>query len=124
MENQTRNGLIAVAFTLSLVAGGVYLYRKYNGASENGNEENFNELINNLGGSVKPDKNMILTVPFNDKKNIANFYNNSRVVVFENNKAILKGNYYKGGKRITLDGGVKNVSSESVYENLNNLMIK
>ncbi len=125
MEQQTRNGLIAVGATILLVGTSIFIYRRFNPVIKNGNVENFNNLLTNLGGEIKPDKNMIASVPFNDKKNIAQFYNNGRVIIFEGAKIVLRGNYIDGGKTITVDGAPeKQVSSSSVYENINNLITK
>ncbi len=127
METETRNGLIAVFLTIGAVVGVVLLYRKYYPANKDGNQENFAQLTTNLGG-IKPDKNMIITIYFNDKKNTAYFYNNGRVIIFAGGKPVLRGNYSNGGKTIILDADVnadrKEASSESVYENLNNIIIK
>ena len=130
MEVATRNGLIAVGVTVLVVGGGFLLYRKYSSGdsfdwsfqgqssgADKASEENFSELLKNL--AVKATNENSVVVPFNTQKDIARFYNNNRVVIFNGvTKAeIMKGTYSEGGKSIQIDGG-KNSYNISVYKNL------
>ncbi len=127
MEVQTRNGLIAVGITMGLLTAGYLIYEHF--TKDVGNNEfkdNFDSLQSNIG--IKAGKDNIVVVPFNVQnntpKNLAQFYSNDRVIIFNNltKLPILKGSYSNGGKNIKTDNGIEAVSS-SVYTNLS-LLIK
>jgi hypothetical protein len=124
MDNVTKNGLIAVGITFGIVVGGYYIIQHIKKGSPKGSaEENFKSLQTNL--NVQPNSDGIVVVDFNDKKNIAQFYNNNRIIIFDaKSKAVMvKGTYSEGGKIINLDnGGLLNNSS--VYTNLLNSIKK
>lgn len=111
---------IGVLFFVGLTAtiGGLFWYNK-NKKSNGGNEDdidNFQLLINNIG--LKPNKDNVVIANFNSNNNMAQFYINGRVIVFDKSKNIVtRGKYTDGGKNIILDNG-KNISSGSVWDNL------
>ena len=60
----------------------------------------------------------IVVYTFNNSKNKAQFYNNNRVFIFDNdNKIILKGSYQNGGRKIIIDNG-KTIESNDINNNL------
>jgi hypothetical protein len=62
--------------------------------------------------------NGVLLVSFNNSINKAQFYNNNRVFIFDQNNNILKkGSYLIGGRKIVLDSGT-HLESNIVIENL------
>jgi len=62
--------------------------------------------------------NDVLLVSFNNSINKAQFYNNNRVFIFDQNNNILKkGSYLIGGRKIVLDSGT-HLESNIVIENL------
>jgi hypothetical protein len=83
--------------------------------------DNFNQVQSNL--SVNANANGIVSVKFNGNKNVANFYNNNRVIIGTVGKSgyLKKGTYSNGGKTIVLDGG-KTITSGSVWQNLNSTL--
>ena len=114
MEKKNINGLIAVGITLSIAGLGYYflVYKKKDG-------NNFENLLTNLGTNVKPNKDNVVSVKFNADKNLAQFYTNNRVVIFDNatKKVLNKGSYSDGGKAINMDDG-KSAYTDSVWGNL------
>lgn len=114
--NSNTKGAIVVGLALGAVGLAYYflVYKKDDSAYEQ--FDNFNSLQNNIG--LKANKDDIVVAPFNDKKNIAQFYKNNRVIIFDSNKKIVvKGSYSNGGYNMTLDNG-KEINSNSVWENL------
>jgi hypothetical protein len=60
----------------------------------------------------------IVVYTFNNSKNKAQFYNNNRVFIFDNNNKILvKGSYQNGGRKIIIDNG-KIIESNDINNNL------
>lgn len=114
MDKKNINGLIAVGITLGIAGIGYYflVYKKKDG-------NNFEDLLINLGSTVKPNKDNIVSVKFNADKNLAQFYTNNRVVIFDNatKKVLNKGTYSDGGKTINMDDG-KSANTNSVWGNL------
>ncbi len=90
------------------------------GSAPSSNADNFTMLVKNLGGSIKPDSNGVVSVPFNSSKYQAQFYNNGRVIIFDavSKNRILAGNYTNGGFSMKMENG-KTVNNASVYTNLN-----
>jgi len=67
---------------------------------------------------IASESNGILICSFNNSKNKAQFYNNNRVFIFDNNnKIILKGSYQNGGRKIIIDNG-KTIESNDINNNL------
>ena len=97
---------------LFLLAGGVLLYVLKNKAS------NFDQLKANLNIQANTP---VIKYPYNGGKNFAQFYNNDRVVFFDNatKKRILAGKYTNGGKTFLLDNGIS-LANNDVLTNLNN----
>jgi len=122
MNNNTK-GAIAVGVTLGVVGLAYYflVYKKDGNGQGDAYSglDNFNSLQTNLG--LKAGKDNVLIVPFNEKKNTAQFYTNNRVVFFDNNKVVVKGSYANGGQSISLDGG-REVSGGSVWQNLRDVI--
>lgn len=115
MTSNTK-GAIVVGLALGAVGLAYYflVYKKDESAYDQ--FDNFKSLQNNIG--LKPNNDDVVIAPFNDKKNFAQFYKNNRVIIFDSNKNILaKGSYSNGGYNITLDNG-KEISSNSVWDNL------
>ncbi len=81
---------------------------------------NFDSLQKNLNLKAK---NGVVIVPFNGGKNVANFYNNNRVILFATGQSgvLKKGTYSNGGLTFVIDGG-KTISSGSVWVNLINAL--
>lgn len=66
--------------------------------------------------------NDIVTIPYNNGKNKAQFYKNRRVFFFDsNNKRINSGVYSMGGSTIKLDNGTEITDTSSVYGVLNKI---
>lgn len=118
MNNNTK-GAIAVGITLGVVGLAYYflVYKKEN--SGGGSGDNFNSLQDNLG--FQKTKFDSVTVKFNDGKNVADFFKNNRVWIYNLNKDVKSngksGTYSDGGKTIKLDSG-KEIVSGSVFSNL------
>jgi|LakMenEpi03Aug12_release.lakeMendotaPanAssembly.Ray.scaffolds.fasta_scaffold1177262_1 hypothetical protein len=117
--NKNTKGIIAVGITLGVVGLAYYflVYKKDN--SGGGSGDNFNSLQDNLGfPKTKLDS---VTVKFNDGKNVADFFKNNRVWIYNLNKDVKSngkaGTYSDGGKTIKLDSG-KEIVSGSVFSNL------
>ena len=117
--NKNTTGIIAVGITLGVVGLAYYflVYKKDN--SGGGSGDNFNSLQDNLGfPKTKLDS---VTVKFNDGKNVADFFKNNRVWIYNLNKDVKSngkaGTYSDGGKTIKLDSG-KEIVSGSVFSNL------
>jgi hypothetical protein len=117
--NKNTKGIIAVGITLGVVGLAYYflVYKKDN--SGGGSGDNFNSLQDNLGfPKTKLDS---VTVKFNDGKNVADFFKNNRVWIYNLNKDVKSngkaGTYSDGGKTIKLDSG-KEIVSGSVFYNL------
>lgn len=131
MEAATRNGLIAVGITIAVVGGGYLIYKKFFDTPE-GNEEfqdNFAQLQTNLGKKANSDNVVVVSfnVQNNVPKNMASFYDNDRVIIFDSNKKkIMSGVYSDGGKVIRIDSsyGGKQSYNKDVYANLNLLIEK
>ncbi|MFW9952378.1 MAG: hypothetical protein ACFFKA_19845 [Candidatus Thorarchaeota archaeon] len=82
---------------------------------------NYSALKYNLGANKKVFRDRT-QVKFNNFRNIADFFTNNRVIIYNNNgKVIKKGSYSKGGKTIKLDNG-KVITSGSVWGNLLNTL--
>lgn len=117
MDNNAK-GAIAVGITFGVVGLAYYflVYKKQNGGSS---VDNFNSLQDNLGfPKTKFDS---VTVKFNEGKNVADFFKNNRVWIYNLNKDVKSnakaGTYSDGGKTIKLDSG-KEINSGSVFSNL------
>jgi hypothetical protein len=82
---------------------------------------NFEALQKNL--NTKAGKNGVVSVKFNGGKNVADFYNNNRVIIgtFGVSGYLKKGSYSNGGLAFNIDGG-KTISSSSVWTNLVNAL--
>jgi hypothetical protein len=122
MDNN-KKGIIAVAISLGVVGLAYYFLvaRKKSFLSDSEEtvyyNDNFNSAVTNTGG-LKPNKDGVLIVNFNDAKNFAQFYTNNRVIIFDADKNIIaRGTYSNGGKTIKLDSG-KEITSGSVFGNL------
>lgn len=120
--------------TIFLISGAILLtgislwaYDKYKNSdlekSPDSPGNNFDALLKNLGAAGKVDSKGAVPVVFNDKNNLAVFYNNNRVIIFESGmmgtapNQIAKGSYSNGGLIITIDGK-QPVTSGSVFSNL------
>jgi len=105
--------LLGTGIALALV-GAYLLFRK---------KSNYELIKKNLGDNIH-EKDDIITVPFNDGKNQAQFYKNNRVIIFDNKESvILRGNYSDGGKVISIDNG-KTIKGGSVWNNLLSVLKK
>jgi hypothetical protein len=112
-------GIIAVAIVGVLgFIGYKYFYKKYllkNPVSLS--DDNFALLQKQLG--KVPNKEGVIVVTFNDGKNIAQYYNNNRVIIFDNTKKpavrIKSGAYSMGGYNIKLDGGREITNTSSAF---------
>ncbi len=135
-----KKGVLYISVGLLLTGTGIWLYEKYGsktggggsvfGIPGFGGNPNYDALLKNLGGNVKPDSNGVISVTFNGQNNRAQFYTNDRVVIFNAGimgtapQVVAKGSYSNGGLTISLDGKSP-VSSSSVFANLlNSLKIK
>lgn len=99
----------------AVISGGIYVYKTF----FKGNS-NFKDLQKNLNANANSQG--IIIIPFNSQKNKAQFYDNNRVVFFDDKDVVIaKGSYSDGGKTITLDSG-KSVTGSSVYTNLINVI--
>ncbi len=118
-----KKGVIAVGASLLILGLGYFGYQFYLGSFRKTDiNKNFLDLQDNLG--LKPNSDNILVTKFNEGKNIAQFYSNNRVFVFDANKNVLaKGTYINGGKKIVLDGGFT-IESGSVFGNLLDILKK
>ncbi len=116
METQTKNGLIVTGVVALVVVGSYFGYKHFFPDAGNTDfADNYAQAQTNL--NVKAGKGGIV-IPFNNKKNKAQFYDNGRIVIFNDKGAIVKkGTYSDGGKTIAIDNG-KTVSSGSVFGNL------
>lgn len=122
MDNN-KKGIIAVAISLGVV-GLAYYFLVHKSGSDSGestSNDNFNSAVTNTG--LKANKDGVLVVNFNyegkNAKNFAQFYTNNRVIIFDADKNVVaKGTYSDGGKTIKLDSG-KEITSGSVWGNLN-----
>ena len=107
--NNNAKGAIVVGVVLGAVGLAYYfLVYKKDGKGEGdaySDLDNFTSLQTNLGlKDVNNDG--VISVPFNNEKNKAQFYKNNRVFFFDkNNKVVAKGSYSNGGQSITLDNG-------------------
>ena len=113
------NGIIAIV-ALGIVGFFGYRYLSKKGIfkrAESITDDNFALLQKQTG--ISANANGVVVIPFNNKKNKAQFYSNSRIVIFDNTKnppvIIKKGNYSMGGYNITLDGGKDIMNTSSVY---------
>lgn len=83
---------------------------------------NFELICFNL--KAKPNENNIVSVYFNDGKNIANVYSNGRFFVYNSLKQfITKGSYKEGGKELYPDYGTPYKSS-NVLNNFKGILPK
>ena len=117
--DSNKKGIIAVAISLGVV-GLAYYFLVHKSDSDSGEtvyyNDNFNSAVTNTG--LKPNKDGVLIVNFNDAKNFAQFYTNNRVIIFDADKNVIaRGTYSNGGKTIKLDSG-KEITSGSVFGNL------
>lgn len=111
--NANQKGALAVGITLGVVGLAYYFFIYRKKGSDN---PNFEDLQTNMG--IKANKDNVVVAPFNKGENLAQFYTNNRVIIFNKNKnVILKGSYSNGGTSITLDNG-KEISGGSVWQNL------
>lgn len=85
-----------------------------------------NNLMKKLGSGARLKDNQVFA-PFNSNKNIAVFYSNGRFSVFkigeEKKGYLIKGSFKNDGLSLLPDNG-KQISSGSVWTNLNMLPIK
>ena len=120
MDNN-KKGIIVAAVSLGVVGLAYYFLvaRKKSFLSDSKTvyyNDNFNSAVTNTG--LKPNKDGVLIVNFNDAKNFAQFYTNNRVIIFDADKNVIaRGTYSNGGKTIKLDSG-KEITSGSVFGNL------
>ncbi len=122
MLTQNQKGAIAVGSVFLVIGLGYFGYKLYSNHPLTNHQKNFLDLQNNLG--LKPNSDNVIVTKFNEGKNIAQFYNNNRVFVFdENKKSIAKGAYSNGGKKIVLDDGFS-IESGSVFGNLLGILKK
>ena len=126
-----KTGQVIFGITTALVVGGVIYFgfvRKYadgmtwydrvtKGGGDITGKENFELVADRLG--VAKSQTDRVKVLFNDGKNIAEFYNNDRLVIGKSigGTYIVKGSYANGGMKIKLDTG-KEIVSGSVWGNL------
>lgn len=84
-------------------------------------DDNF-ELLQKQSG-ISANTQGVVVIPFNDKKNKAQFYSNNRVVIFDTKKnppvVVKKGTYSMGGYNISIDGGKEITNTSSIYALLN-----
>jgi len=112
-------GIIAISI-LGIVGFFGYKYLSKKGilkSAESVVDDNFALLQTQLG--VKAGKEGVVTVPFNNKKNKAQFYSNNRVIIFDATKnppvRVKSGTYSQGGYNIKLDGGKDIMNTSSVW---------
>jgi hypothetical protein len=112
-------GIIAIS-VLGIIGflGYKYLSKKgILGSAKSIANDNFALLQKQL--PAKPNKDGVIVVPFNGKKNKAAFYSNNRVIIFDTTKnppvRIKSGIYSQGGYSITLDGGKDIMNTSSVW---------
>ena len=115
-------GIIAVS-AIGILGFVIYKYFTKKGilkTAESIVDDNFALLQSQL--PAKPNKDGVVVVPFNNKKNIAQFYTNNRVIIFDNTKKpavrIKSGTYSMGGYNIKLDGGKEITNTSSVWNAL------
>lgn len=122
-----KKGILFVSGAILLTGIGIWAYNKFKGGtttSDSGSsnfdhDANFALLRTNLGANVKPDSRGIIVIMFNNQKNKAQFYDNSRVIIFtKDNAKVASGTFLNGGKTIIIDGKTP-ITSTSVYDNLN-----
>jgi hypothetical protein len=120
--NSNTKGVIAVGITLGVIGLAYYLvsYKKSNKIVSG--SDNFEAVKANLGGKFDDSSDVAIT-KFNSDKNIAQFYKNNRLAIFDaNTKSLLKkGNYSDGGRIIQMDGGSE-LTNSSVWTNLINAL--
>jgi hypothetical protein len=118
--NNNAKGAIAVGITLGVVGLAYYflVYKKENSGSIS--DDNFTSLQDNLGFKTKTKFDSV-SVKFNEGKNVADFFKNNRVWIYNLNKDVKSngkaGTYSNGGLSIKLDSG-KEIVSGSVFSNL------
>ncbi len=117
-----QKGAIAVGSIFLVIGLGYFGYKLYSNHPITSSQKNFLDLQNNLG--LKPNSDNIIVTKFNEGKNIAQFYTNNRIFIFDENKNVVsKGTYFNGGKQIALDGGLT-VEGGSVFGNLLDILKK
>lgn len=121
--DKNAKGIIAIA-VLGIVGFFGYKYLSKKGIfkrAQSASDDNFALLQKQSGVLANADG--VVVIPFNNKKNKAQFYSNNRVIIFDNTKnppvVIKKGTYTMGGYNITLDGGKDIMNTSTVYGALN-----
>lgn len=116
-------GIIAVVVVgiLGFVGYKYFTKKGILGGAQSVADDNFALLQKQL--PAKADKNGVVSVPFNNNKNKAQFYSNNRVIIFDTTKTppvrVKSGTYSQGGYNITLDGGKDIMNTSSVWGALN-----
>lgn len=120
--NSNTKGVIAVGITLGVIGLAYYLVSYKKSTKSNSGEDDFELVKANLGGKFD-DSNDVAITKFNNDKNIAQFYKNNRLAIFDANtkKLLKKGSYSNGGKVIKMDGGSE-LTNSSVWTNLINAL--
>ena len=121
--NKTVGKIVFFTSLAAIATGIVLLVKRLNeDDSEDGSsgKQNFDALVKNLGTGVSA-KDGVVSIQFNNKQNLANFYNNNRIAVFKGKELLGKGTYMNGGKTINMDNG-KSATGASIYTNLNTIV--
>lgn len=120
--NSNTKGVIAVGITLGVIGLVYYLISQKKDEIKNSSGDDFELVKANLGGKFD-DSSDIAATKFNGDKNVAQFYKNNRLAIFDANtkKLLKKGDYSNGGKVIKMDGGTE-LTNSSVWTNLINAL--
>jgi hypothetical protein len=118
MEKNIKGIIAVVAVGVLGFVGYKYFTKKgiLSGA-QSAADDNFGLLQKQTG--IPVNSNGVVAIPFNDKKNKAQFYSNNRVIIFDTTKnppvRIKSGTYSQGGYNITLDSGKDIMNTSSVF---------
>lgn len=116
-----KKGILITGIVLLLTGTTLLIYQnsKKGGETPSPDNDNFDKVKTNLGSAGRHATDSSIDTSFNGNKNVAKFYNNSRVIIYTSaGKEISKGSYSNGGLTITIDGKDP-ITSASVFENLN-----
>jgi hypothetical protein len=128
--NKNTKGIIAVGIVLGVVGLAYWGITKFgktdtDTSTDTENKDELDLLRQNLGttAGIKTD---VEIVKFNGGKNVIDFFKNGRFFLYSldnkgTKKYINKGNWSNGGLNLKTDDG-KEVSSTSVYKNLQDLI--
>lgn len=109
-----KKGILIGSIVLLASGFALWLYEKYGHPASN---DNYKQLLKNLGANITPGSDGTVVIPFNSNQNTAQFYTNNRIVIFKGDVVLAKGNYSNGGFTITIDGKPA-INGNSVYSNL------